>query len=72
MRGNEFVFDYLHLLYYKCHRINFNRGGLYIDSADWIKNKKAINPMNKKDNKCFQYAVTIALNYQEIKKIHKE
>ena len=72
MRDNEFVFDYLHLLYYKCHRINFNRGGLYIDSADWIKNKKAINSINKKDNKCFQYAVPIALNYQEIKKIHKE
>ena len=24
--------------------------------------------MNKKDNKCFQYAVTVALNYEEIKK----
>ena len=34
-----------------------------------IKNKKAtINPINKKDDKCFQYAVTVALNYEEIKK----
>ena len=24
--------------------------------------------MNKKDNKCFQYAVTVTLNYEEIKK----
>ena len=33
------------------------------------KNKKeAINPINKKDNKCFQYAVTVTLNHQEIKK----
>ena len=32
---------------------------------------KPINPINKKD-KCFQYAVTVALNYEEIKKIHKE
>ena len=33
------------------------------------KNKKAtINPINKKDNKCFHYAVTVALNYAEIKK----
>ena len=40
-----------------------------IDSPDWIKNKKAtINPINKKDNKCFQYPVTNALNYEEIKK----
>ena len=41
----------------------------YIDSPDWIKNKKkAINPINKKDNKYFQNAVTVALNYEEIKK----
>ena len=33
------------------------------------KNEKAtINPINKKDNKCFQYAVTISLNHEEIKK----
>ena len=33
------------------------------------KNKKAtINPINKKDSKCFQYAVTVTLNYEEIKK----
>ena len=36
----------------------------------WInKNKKAaINPINKKDNKCFQYAATIALNHEQIEK----
>ena len=33
------------------------------------KNKKVtINPINKKDDKCFQYALTVALNYEEIKK----
>ena len=69
MRGSEFVFDYVKLLHYKCHKINLNRGGSNIDSPDWIKNKKAtINPISKKDNKCFQYAVTVALNYEEIKK----
>ena len=72
MRGSEFVFDYVQLLYYKCHNINFNHGGSYIDSPDWIKNKKAaMNPINKKDNKCFQYAVTVSLNYEEIG-IHAE
>ena len=41
-----------------------NRGGLYIDSPDRIKNKQAtINPVNKK--KCFQYTVTVALNHEE-------
>ena len=34
-----------------------------------MKNKKAtINLIHKKDNKCFQYAVTAALNYEETKK----
>ena len=27
-----------------------------------------INPINKKDNKYFQYAITLALNHKEIKK----
>ena len=30
MRGSEFVFDYVQLLYYKFHEINLNRGGSYI------------------------------------------
>ena len=69
MKGSEFAFDSDQLLYYKCYKINPNHCGSYIGSPDWIKNKKAtINPINKKDNKCFQYAVTVALNYEEIKK----
>ena len=45
-------------MYYKCHKASF-------DSPDWIKKKKAtINPKNK-DNKCFQYAVMVILNYEE-------
>ena len=69
MKGSEFFFDYVHLMYYKCHKINPNRGGSYIDSPGWIKNKKeTINPINKKDNKYFQYAVTVALNLEEIAK----
>ena len=68
MKSSEFVFDYVKLLYYNCHKVNPNRGGSYIDSLDWILNKKATtNPINKKDNKWFQYPVTVALNYEEIK-----
>ena len=71
MKGSEFVFNYVHLLYFKCHEINLNRGGPNRDSPDWIKSKKkkktTINPINKKDNGCFQYAVTVLLNYEEIK-----
>ena len=40
MKSSEFVFHCIHLLYYKCHRINPNGVGSYIDSLDWIKNKK--------------------------------
>ena len=49
MKGSEFVFDYVHLLYYKCCKINLNHGRSYIDSSHWIKNEKAIiNSVNKK------------------------
>ena len=27
-----------------------------------------MNPINKKDGKCFPYVVAVALNYEEIKK----
>ena len=43
MKGSELVLDYVHLLYYECHKINPNRGGSYIDSPHWIKNKKNSN-----------------------------
>ena len=31
------------------------------------KRKAAINQINKKDNKCFQYTVTLTLDHAEIK-----
>ena len=66
MKGSEFAFDYIHLLCYKFFEINPNHYGLYID---WINNKRTTkSPINKKDNKWFQYAVTVALNYEKIKK----
>ena len=55
-------------MYYDFNKISLNRGGLYIEPDKWIKDKKsAINP---KDNyyKCFQYAVTVALNHDKINK----
>ena len=67
MRGSDFIFDSVQLLYYKCHKMNFKHGGSYNDSLDWIKKKKAtINPKNT-DDKCLQYSVTVPLNYGEIK-----
>ena len=38
---------------------------------NWIANKGAtINPKNERDNKCFQYSITSALNYNKIKNIY--
>ena len=50
MKSSKFVFNYAHLFYHKCH---------------WIKNA-TVNPVNKKDDKCFQFAVTMTLNHEEI------
>ena len=56
-------------MYYKCNIINQNWDRSYKDSLDWIKNKNTTtNPINEKDNKYFVYDVTVALNYEEIKK----
>ena len=69
MRGSEFEFDGVNnLLYCDFNKISLNRGGSYIESAKWIKNKKStIYPKNN-DYKCFQYAVTVALNHDKINK----
>ena len=47
MKGSEFVLDYVHLFCCKCHKVNLNRGGSYIFSPDWIKNKKAAITLNQ-------------------------
>ena len=43
MRVSDFIFDCVHLFYYKYHKINPNRGGSYLDSPDWIKKQKSNN-----------------------------
>ena len=68
MRGSEFVFDSVDLLYYNLHKISLNRGRSYMDSPKWLRNKKATISAKNNDNKCFQYALTVALNYEQIKK----
>ena len=68
IRGSDFAFDGVNFLYYGFNKISISRGGSYIDSPKWLKNKKStINPKNN-DYKCFQYAVTLALNLDKINK----
>ena len=47
MRRSEFIFYSFQMMYYKCHKVNFRRGGSYIDSSDWIKKKKATKKIQK-------------------------
>ena len=66
MRGSDFVFDGVNFLYYDFNKISISRGGSYIDSPKWLKDKKSsVNPKNN-DHNCFQYAVTLALNLNKI------
>ena len=68
MRGSEFAYDSIDVLYYNLNKASLSRSGSYIDSPKWLNNKKAtINPKNK-DDKCFQYVLTVALNYEQIEK----
>ena len=72
VRVSEFVSDSIDLLYYHLQKISLKRDRFYIDSPEWLKNKKAtINPKNNDDN-CFQYALTAALNHENIEKTLKE
>ena len=67
MKGSEFVFDSVDLLYYKFHTLSLNRGGSYIDSPKLLQNKKATIDSKNNDGKCSQYAITVAFNHQNIK-----
>ena len=69
MKRSEFYFDSVDLLYYNLQKSSLKRIGLsYIGSPKWLKNEKAaINPKTNDDN-CFQYSLTVLLNYQNIKK----
>ena len=63
MRVSEFEFDGVNFLFYDFNKTSINRGGSYIDSPKWLKDKKStINPKNND-------AVTLALNLDKIGQI---
>ena len=68
MRKNEFIFNLVQILHYKCYKINFKCGELYTKSPDWIKNKEATISSKNEDDKCFQYEATVGINHEEIKR----
>ena len=67
MKGSSYIFERIDLLEYHLHKISLNRGSSDIESPEWWHNKGVtINTKNTKDNNCFQYAITAALNYRNI------
>ena len=47
MKGSDFEFDGVNLLYYHFNKASLNRGESYIDSPEWIKYKKINNKFKK-------------------------
>ena len=68
MRGSEFEFDGINFFYYSFNKMSIYRGGTYIDSPKWLKDKKSTINLKNNDDKCFQHAVTLALNLDNIEK----
>ena len=62
MKGSDFIFNGINYLYYGLNRITISKGGSYIESPKWLKDKKCCINQKNNDNKCFQYAATLALN----------
>ena len=70
MKDSKFVFESVDLLYYSFHKTTLRRDKSYIESPEWLRNKGAtINLQNYDDNNCFQYAITGALNHQNIENL---
>ena len=66
MRGSDFEFDGIKFFYYNFNKTSIYRVGSYIDSPKWLKDKKSTINRKNKDHKCFQYAATLALNFDNI------
>ena len=66
MRGSDFEFDGINFFYYDFNKTSIYRERSYIDSPKWLKDKKSTINSKINDHKCFQYAATLALNFDNI------
>ena len=46
MKGSDFTFDGINYLYYDLNKVSISKGGSYIDSPKWLKNKKSTMIIN--------------------------
>ena len=65
MKGSDFIFNGINYLYYDLNRITISKGGSYIESPKWLKDKKCTINQKNTDNKC------LALNFNNIDKHHQ-
>ena len=68
MRGSDFIFNRINYLFYDFNRVSISKGRSYIESPKWLKDKKSTKNQKNNDYKCFQYATTLALNFNKINK----
>ena len=68
MRGSDLIFNGVNYLFYDFNRVSISKGGSYNESPKWLKDKKCTVNQKNNDNKCFQYATTLALNFNKIDK----
>ena len=66
--GSNYLFESVDILGIHFHNIKLKRGSSYIEPPKWILHKRATkNPKNTEDNKCFQYAITVASHHQNVR-----
>ena len=68
MKGSDFIFNGVNHLFYDLNRITISKGGSYIESPKWLKDKKCTINQKNNDNNCFQYAATLTLNFNNVDK----
>ena len=65
-KESDFVIESVGLLTYSVHKISLRRGRSYTKAPERLINKRATINSKNKDDKCFQYSITVALNHQNI------
>ena len=64
--GSNFLYESVDLLSYHIHKTSLRRENSNVKSCEWLMNKRATTNPKNKDDKCFQYSITVALNHQNI------
>ena len=65
--SSSFVYESVEECNIHFHKIDLRRGSSFIDTPEWLKNKKAtINPQNTNNAYCFMYAIAIALFHEAL------